>query len=190
MSEIEPHRTHPVPAAAIAQLTKSEREVLTALARLARLGDVAAEIGRSPHTINNQLKSARRKLGVTDSLTAARIFVAAGHSQYLASSSLAIDPPTAAGSTERQELAEAPAPVDLVMQEERVVFDHNPLIQPALPPNEGKRVADDLIQPRAVLAPKLQTIFSLAVLILALLALAPHAGQALQGLANFIQPPH
>jgi DNA-binding CsgD family transcriptional regulator len=188
---LEPPRRgdYGLPAAKLELLTDAERTVLTVLARTMRIDDVVTELGRSKNTINNHLKSARAKLGGTDSLSVARMYVASQHSHRVASHALAIDPEPPFGSPSEQELADTPGPAIMVLQEERAVFDYGPLALQVPAPTEGKRPADDLTPPRAVFAPKLQTILNLAILILALLALTPYAGRAIQGLANLTNPP-
>jgi DNA-binding CsgD family transcriptional regulator len=178
-----------VPADKLELLTDAERMVLTALARTMRIDDVATELGRSKSTINNHLNSVRRKLDITDSVTAARLYVASAPGHCFTSDALPIDPQTASGSPSQQELADTLGPAIVLLQEERAVFDHGPITLELPASIERERPADDLTSPRAVFAPKLQTILNLAILILALLALTPYAGRAIQGLANLTNPP-
>jgi DNA-binding CsgD family transcriptional regulator len=54
-------------------LTDREKECLGLLLHPMKAKDIARATGLSIHTVNEHLKSARRKLGTTDSLTAAKI---------------------------------------------------------------------------------------------------------------------
>ena len=54
-------------------LTDREKECLRLLLHPMKAKDIARATGLSIHTVNEHLKSARRKLGTTDSLTAAKI---------------------------------------------------------------------------------------------------------------------
>lgn len=59
-----------------ASLTPRERECLLALAELDDAKSVARRLGLSPHTVNNHLQSAMRKLEVRKSDRAARLYAA------------------------------------------------------------------------------------------------------------------
>jgi DNA-binding CsgD family transcriptional regulator len=54
-------------------LTDREKECLRLLLHPMKAKDIARVTGLSIHTVNEHLKAARRKLGTTDSLTAAKI---------------------------------------------------------------------------------------------------------------------
>lgn len=58
-------------------LTEREKECLRLLLHPMKAKDIARSTGLSVHTVNEHLKSARRKLGTTDSLTAAQMLRAA-----------------------------------------------------------------------------------------------------------------
>lgn len=55
------------------QLTDKEKECLRLLLYPMRPKEIATAMGRSVHTVNGHLQEARRKLGVTDSLSAAHM---------------------------------------------------------------------------------------------------------------------
>lgn len=57
-------------------LTETERQCLRLFWQHRRVAEVAQARGGSVNTVNNHLKSARAKLGVSDSLTAARMLAA------------------------------------------------------------------------------------------------------------------
>jgi DNA-binding CsgD family transcriptional regulator len=65
----------------IARLSEREREVLRLLVQGHELKSIAAGLGLSIHTINDRLREARGKLGVSSSRAAARLLAAAeqGH---------------------------------------------------------------------------------------------------------------
>ena len=120
-------------------LTSAEREVLEHVAAGLRAGEIAVALDRSINTINNHLKSARQKLGTSDSLTAARAFVAhEAPSQKVTSKILVMV--TAAQAGEREASAAASVEQGCAIQEERSEFigfpakpngPRNPLTWPA-----------------------------------------------------------
>ncbi|SEK03982.1 DNA-binding transcriptional regulator, CsgD family [Sphingobium sp. AP50] len=57
----------------IDQLTDKEKECLRLLLYPMRSKEIAIAMGRSVHTVNGHLQEARRKLGVTDSISAAHM---------------------------------------------------------------------------------------------------------------------
>jgi DNA-binding transcriptional LysR family regulator len=53
-------------------ITPEERRALEAVAKYGTVKEAAQELGKSPHTIERQLESARRRLGVTTTIAAYR----------------------------------------------------------------------------------------------------------------------
>jgi DNA-binding NarL/FixJ family response regulator len=52
------------------KVTPAERQALDAIALHETVKGAAAALGKSPHTIERQLESARRRLGVTTTIAA------------------------------------------------------------------------------------------------------------------------
>lgn len=57
----------------VRQLSEREREVLAWTAAGRRQADIAATLGLSPRTVENHLRSARRRLGVDTTAQAVRV---------------------------------------------------------------------------------------------------------------------
>jgi DNA-binding CsgD family transcriptional regulator len=77
----------------VEKLSPREKECLRLMLQAMRPKDIARATGLSLHTINGHLKSARRKLGTNDSLTAARIFGAHEAPPKIGGTSLSGSPP-------------------------------------------------------------------------------------------------
>jgi len=63
----------------LARLSERERQVLRLLSQGHDAKSAARSLDVSVHAVNERLREARRKLGVTSSREAARLFAAAGH---------------------------------------------------------------------------------------------------------------
>jgi len=79
----------------IDQLTSREKECLRLLLTPMRAKEVARTTGLSVNTVNEHLKSARRKLGTSDSLTAAHMLRAFENSTNSSDTNKSGSPPTA-----------------------------------------------------------------------------------------------
>jgi DNA-binding CsgD family transcriptional regulator len=77
----------------VEKLSPREKECLRLMLQAMRPKDIARATGLSLHTVNGHLKSARRKLGTNDSLTAARIFGAHESPQKIGGASVSGSPP-------------------------------------------------------------------------------------------------
>jgi DNA-binding CsgD family transcriptional regulator/predicted outer membrane lipoprotein len=82
--------------ALVALLTDAEKEALRAFLSKSEIKEVARSIGRSPYTVEQRLKRARRKLGVRRSIDAAhmlaRVEAAIYGSPVYATSDIAVEP--------------------------------------------------------------------------------------------------
>lgn len=68
--------------ALIDSLTDAEREALSAYLSKSEIKEVARVLGRSPHTVEQRLKRARRKLGVRRSIDAAHMLARVNAGTY------------------------------------------------------------------------------------------------------------
>lgn len=87
------------------RLSRAEKDALRLVASDRRAGEIARILGKSPNTVENQIKSARAKLGGVPGIAAARMLAEAeGRSHSLASLASVIEPDNAnlqSSSTDR-----------------------------------------------------------------------------------------
>lgn len=122
----------------VEKLTPAERDALRLVARDRNVIEIARLLGKSEHTVTNQIKMARAKLGGVPAPIAARMLAEAeGRSQTLASLELAMAKPVDSGD---QTAIDHPAGV----AEDRAVFGFE---APVVREREGRPIRVSISKP-------------------------------------------
>lgn len=103
-------------------LTPAERECLRLAGLRLQSKEIAAELGRSPSTVDNHISSALRKLGAGRRVTAGQAILAFEAGQKSPSQSASIPPRSDLVNRPRVEPLDAPVPPP-VFREERTTFE-------------------------------------------------------------------
>lgn len=164
-------------------LTPTEREVLRRLGRGSRAGEIAAQLDRSVSTVNNHLQSARTKLGVSDSLSAARALLAFERTgQNVPGQGMPMAETAEAGPDWTSHDPETWSPEMPDGERSTHCADARPDAGPLRPANGGERDAGWSVWR------KVGTILCLTLLALACVALAPAMAETWQLVINLIYP--